>query len=573
MSEVLLAEQYCGRLLESLHSLQESDTLCDLTLMAENQPIRVHRTVMAAGSDYFRALLTLEMKEKGQKVVTLKGVTPRGLKEVVKFAYSGKLFCTFENISDVLLAATHLQFPEAVSLCSMFLTSLTSNVNSIDMYNIAEQFNLVPLKEHALGLILCNFGDVAKREDFLRFSPRFLSDILADNRLKAFSELKLFHLVLQWINYDKLERTKCTYQLMSNIRFPLIPPADMVDIVMNEPIMKADSQCLELILEANKFHMLPHKQPLVQNNRTQVRSDVPNLVMLDVDDDGPRIFDLVSRTWGGLRYNRVETFHAQVCVLDNYMYVCGGIELYSSNNPVSSKCYRYDPRFDTWSEIAPMREPRHHFTLVADSRSIFAIGGYSNGVFKSVVEQYVLQEDKWVIRAPLDTRLSAAAAAVYRGRIYVTGGQSDKGILRSTWCYQMGADVWCHRAPLVKNRMDHAMCCYGKKIFAVGGYDKNIIKAFDVNTVECYDVITNQWCTVFENAPKISGISSCLIGCKLYVVGGFTYDENKKRSEVWSYNFDSSEWQVVARIHAPAMSVPCCALYLPGHNETRDVTV
>ena len=255
------------------------------------------------------------------------------------------------------------------------------------------------------------------------------------------------------------------------------------------------------------------------------------------------------------------------------MYVCGGIELYSSNNPVSAKCYRYDPRFGSWCEIAPMREPRHHFTLVSDSSSIFAIGGYSNGTFKSVVEQYLLHEDKWVACAPIDTRVSAAAAAIHRGKIYVTGGQTDKGILRTMWCYQMASDVWCHRASLLKGRMDHAMCSYGKKLFVVGGYDKSIIKAFDVNTVECYDVFTNQWCTVFEGGPKVSGMSACLVGANLYMVGGFTYDENKKRNEVWCYNLERSEWQVVARIHQPALSVPCCALFLPRHSDGRDVTV
>ena len=321
MSEILVAEHYSGRLLNSLRSLQETETLCDLTLMTDNQQIRVHRAVMAAGSDYFRALLTLDMKEKSQKVVTLKGVPSRGLKEIVKFAYTGHLLCTLENISDVLLAATHLQFTEAVGLCSKFLTSLTSTVNSVDMYNLAEQFNLLPLKERALTLILHHFEDIAKRDDFLRFSPKFLSEILADNRLSTFSELKLFHLVLRWLNYNKHERLKHTYQLMSHIRFPLIPPADLVDIVMAEPLMKTDPQCLELVLEANKFHMLPHKQPLMQNCRTQVRSSIPSLVMLDVDDDGPRIFDLATHSWGGLPCSRVENIPCPgLCV--GQLHVC-----------------------------------------------------------------------------------------------------------------------------------------------------------------------------------------------------------------------------------------------------------
>ena len=56
---------YSGRLLNSLHELYKNQVMCDLVVGAENARFRVHKTVMAAGSDYFQALLTIDMKEKG----------------------------------------------------------------------------------------------------------------------------------------------------------------------------------------------------------------------------------------------------------------------------------------------------------------------------------------------------------------------------------------------------------------------------------------------------------------------------------------------------------------------------
>ena len=571
MGEILHADNFSGRLLQSLQSLQQTGTLCDLTLMTENKPMRVHRAVMAASSDYFRALLTLDMKEKGQKVVTLKGVPFRGLNEIIKFAYSGKLHCSLDNISDLLLAATHLQLLDAINMCSKYLTSLTNTHNSVDMYAIAEQFNLSPLKERALALILNNFEDVAKREDFLSFSPNFFCDVLADNRLKCHSELWLFQLVLKWIQHNSHERSKYIFPLMSNIRFPLISPTEMVEMVMSEPLMKIDTQCLELILEANKYHMLPHRQPTLQNSRTQVRAHTPSLVLLDVDDDGPRVYDLSTKVWGTIRSSPIETYHAQVCVLNNFMYVCGGIELYSSNNPVSGKSYRYDPRFDYWSEISSMRESRHHFTLLASGSSLFAVGGYCNGIYKNTVEQYQMKEDTWLKKTPIDIRLSAAAGVEHQEKLYLSGGQTDKGIIRTLWCYQVSTDSWTAKASMKRGRVDHTAAFHKNKIYALGGYDKNMIKAYDVNTVECYDIETNQWCTVFEGSPKLSGISGCLFGPKVYVIGGFSYDENAKRNEVWCYNLDNNDWHVITRITSPAITVPCCALYFP-QRMVKDLT-
>ncbi len=572
MDATFSCDNYGQRLLGGLQMLQDTLLLCDLTLVAEHQSIRVHRAVMAAASDYFRAILTLDMCERDQEEIVLKGVPAKGLKAIVGFAYTGQLRCTADNISDILLAATHLQFTDAIELCSKYLTSLTTKTNSVDMYTLAEQFNLVPLQERSLSIMLSHFEEIAEKEDFMKFHVKFLSNILADNRLKISSELKLFELVLKWVNSLPEERQAVIYDMMCKVRLPLIPPQDLVEVVMKEAVMKTDPQCLELLLEANKYHMLPDKQPLMQNERTQVRTDVPSIIMLDIDDEGPRVLDLSNKNWGTLQYSHLETFHAQVCVLDNYMYVCGGIELCSSNNPVSGKSYRYDPRFDTWGDIALMQEPRHHFTLVSDGISIFAIGGYCSGSFKNVVEQYNVHEDQWITKSPMDVRLSAAASATHFGKIFISGGQTDRGISRCVWCYHIGIDRWYGKSSMLQARMDHAMCCYSNKLFVMGGYDKNIIKAYDVDTVESYDIETDQWSVIHEGGPKISGIYSCLISTQVYMVGGFSYDENKKRNEVWCYNVSTNEWHCVSRIHSPAMSVPCCSLFLPRH-VLRNITV
>ena len=508
--------------------------------------------------------MTLNLYFSGQEEVILKGVSKAGLEAVINFAYTGQLELSPNSITDILLAATHLQFPEAIVLCSRYLSYSTNFRNTVEMYMLAEQFNLVPLQEKALDLILYQFEGIATdQDDFLKMNHTMFAKILQDNRLRISSELKLYELVLKWLNHDRADREQHLDLLMSNVRLPLIKPQQLVEKVMVEPIMKVNEKCLELILEANTYHMLPMKQPVLQSRRTQVRSDVPSLIMLDTDDEGPRVLDLLTSSWATLQTTPLETFHAQVCTIDNYMYVCGGIELYSTNNPVSGRSYRYDPRFDSLTDIAAMQEPRHHFTLISDGRSLFAIGGYCSGTYKNAVEKYLVEEDRWVAKTSLDVKLSAAASAMHEGKIYVSGGQTDRGISRCMWCYDIQLDRWIGKDSLLQPRMDHGMCCYKDKLYVIGGYDKNIIKAYDIDSIECYDVKTNQWSLLAEGCPRLSGIASCLIGSRVYMVGGFTYDDNKKRKEVMSYDIENDEWHVVAHLHTPAMSVPCCALSLP----------
>ena len=64
----------------------------------------------------------------------------------------------------------------------------------------------------------------------------------------------------------------------SQIRFPLITPDDLDERVQSVDYMKTD--CMELLFEASKYHMLPNKQPLLDSQRTRVRGAGPCLLAL-----------------------------------------------------------------------------------------------------------------------------------------------------------------------------------------------------------------------------------------------------------------------------------------------------
>ena len=111
------------------------------------------------------------------------------------------------------------------------------------MYMLAEQFNLVPLQEKALDLILYQFEGIATdQDDFLKMNHTMFAKILQDNRLRISSELKLYELVLKWLNHDRADREQHLDLLMSNVRLPLIKPQQLVEKVMVEPIMKVNGE-------------------------------------------------------------------------------------------------------------------------------------------------------------------------------------------------------------------------------------------------------------------------------------------------------------------------------------------
>uniref|UniRef100_A0A8C4NED3 Kelch-like family member 32 n=1 Tax=Eptatretus burgeri TaxID=7764 RepID=A0A8C4NED3_EPTBU len=114
---------HTDRVLASLNLQRRSGCLCDVVLVAGDNPpqrFQAHRAVLAACSDYFRAMFSLSMMESGAQEVTLKGVGDTGLETILDFAYTGQVLSPYI----VLAAASHLQFLEIQCFCSKFLAQV-----------------------------------------------------------------------------------------------------------------------------------------------------------------------------------------------------------------------------------------------------------------------------------------------------------------------------------------------------------------------------------------------------------------------------------------------------------------
>ena len=81
----------------------------------------------------------------------------------------------------------------------------------------------------------------------------------------------------------------------------------------------------------------------------------------------------------------------------------------------------------------------------------------------------------------------------------------------SVYRYDPQTDVWTAVAPMSISRDAVGVCLLGDRLYAVGGYDGQVY----LNTVEAYDPQTNEWTQVHRNTHK-DAVCICFKGKSLY---------------------------------------------------------
>lgn len=69
-----------------------------------------------------------------------------------------------------------------------------------------------------------------------------------------------------------------------------------------------------------------------------------------------------------------------VAVLGGFLYIAGGEEMNDQQSPVST-AHRYDPRTDTWLQIANMKKRRESFQLGVLTGMLYAVGELKRSKF------------------------------------------------------------------------------------------------------------------------------------------------------------------------------------------------
>lgn len=526
--------------------------LCDVVLVADMEEVPAHKMVLASCSQYFYAMFT-SFEESRQERIVLQGVEVQALRTLVDYAYTSCVHVTEENVQQLLPAANLLQLTDVRDACCDFLHAQLHPTNSLGIRAFADLHGCADLVSAADAYVEQHFPEVADGEEFLALAPAQVVRLLSSDRLAVASEERVFECVVQWVRAGGVEeddRAQHLADLMEHVRLPLLSQDYLVQRVEEEPLLKGDLRCKDLLIEALKYHLLLKDRPpptLAANPRTRPRQPVglPQLLLV-VGGQAPKAirsvecYDFRQERWQQAAEMPTRRCRAGLAVVAGRVYAVGGFNGSLRVRTVDV----YDAAGDRWSQCASMEARRSTLGVAVLDGCIYAVGGFDGSTGLATAERYDPRQGatpQWRAVAPMSTKRSSVGVGVVGGLLYAVGGYdgASRQCLSSVECYDPAVDRWDPVPDMGVRRSGAGVGVLGGILYAVGGHDGPLVR----KSVEAYCPEKRGWRPVSDMALCRRNAGVVAMDGLLYVVGGDDGSSNLASVEV--YCPDTDTWTML----------------------------
>ncbi|MEQ2171032.1 hypothetical protein GOODEAATRI_006435 [Goodea atripinnis] len=397
--------------------------------------------------------------------------------------------------------------------------------------------------------------------------------VLSSDALQVASENEVYEAALHYhYSPEEVETDQVDLQdnlrMLDAVRFSLIEKQ-----VLQRLHSRLDSCPLkDSISAALRYHEHELWQPVLQSHLTQPRSIFHCILgfggMFSSSSfvDAEHMFQVYHPSWS--EWRTLQAAHAPrmsnqgIAVLNNFVYLIGG-DKNNSGFRAESRCWRYDPRHNSWCSIQPLQKQHADHCVCVVGGHIYAIGGRDYRSELDSVERYDPSTNKWEFVAPMKKEVYAHAGAVVDGRIYITCGRRGMAYLRETYCFDPAPNHWtaCAEGPL--ERAWHGMAAVNGRAYVIGGSNDDSGYRRDVLQAACFDPTANSWSllTPLPSGHGEPGIA--VLDSRIYVLCGRSHDKGDRMKYVHVYNTDTGEWENETEFTDCVSGLAACVALMP----------
>ncbi|MEO8179274.1 MAG: kelch repeat-containing protein [Deltaproteobacteria bacterium] len=171
----------------------------------------------------------------------------------------------------------------------------------------------------------------------------------------------------------------------------------------------------------------------------------------------------------------------------HYVYRVGGMRATNAagepeNLQSVTEVARFDAEAKTWTALPSLPSPRSSHQAVIAEHTLYVVGGWAlaGGSLDSTWADTLLSCDlsapscEWK-STPVPFKTRAMGAAVYHGKLYVTGGLTPEESTSDVWVGDLAAGTWSKGPALAQDNLTPTAGVWADQLFANGG-DGNVYR-------------------------------------------------------------------------------------------------
>lgn len=189
--------------------------------------------------------------------------------------------------------------------------------------------------------------------------------------------------------------------------------------------------------------------------------------------DRLEVYNPLNNTWNVLAPMPTGRQHNTSCVVNDKIYVMGGITKSSITNKIvkTDKNEVYNPISNSWQTLSPL-------PMSCESSIISAVGNNIYVLCGNILWKYDTLSDTWETKKNCPVRISILlGSSVINDKIIFPGGQNKDGkAVSSVYIYDTTNDTWIKSTNLPKPIQIGGITTLNGKIYMIGGNDTDFNK-------------------------------------------------------------------------------------------------
>ena len=202
----------------------------DFCIIVENETIDVHKSVLCAVSDYFRAMLESGMKEANEEVLHIQYTRADVVKTMIRYFYGEVTSIEWEHIKDYVDIVELWQLLEVKGMLETYIGENISPDNCIGiLFMYADAYHMEHVKQKIIDLMNSQFSKISECKEFTSLS---LSNLISLITYKGITHNNaLLEGCIRWALIDECSRKHELDILINHICLPKCNPAYLKHIL------------------------------------------------------------------------------------------------------------------------------------------------------------------------------------------------------------------------------------------------------------------------------------------------------------------------------------------------------